>query len=374
MKSYPNLESKLPKETPVFLPGLNGLRAIAAISVVVAHVTLNKVADFGFPNTLDFTLADYAVTLFFVISGFLITYLLQKEQQASGNIQIKKFYIRRILRIWPLYYFYIFINLVFLFFTNTTNEVVTSQLWFYLFFAANIPTITHNVIYLFAHYWSIGVEEQFYLFWPWFMKIKRKYLLKVVFAIFILFFVVKVILYFTVGQASFGYRFLIYSRFNCMMIGAMGGILFFAKNKIFIKLFSLKSLQLIAWFLFFLIGFNLIPVPFIISHEIVSVASLCIIIGQLSPDKRLINLDTRIFDLTGKISYGIYIYHPFVIILLSMIIKPLLMPLIFRYIVAYLLSIVFSIVIAWLSYNYIEYPFLKLKSKMAIIKSRSSKY
>ncbi len=374
MKSYLNLETNLEKETPVFLPGLNGLRAIAAISVVVAHVTLEKIADFGFPNTFNFALADYAVTLFFVISGFLITFLLLKEQQAFGSIQIRKFYLRRILRIWPLYYFYILLILAFLFITNKTNDAITYQLWFYLFFTANIPTITHNVIYLVAHYWSIGVEEQFYLFWPWLLKINRKYLLKFVLLIFILILTTKIILYFTVGQASFGYRFLFYSRFHCMMIGAIGGILFFAKNKLFIKLFSSKTLQLIAWILFFLIGFNVLNVPFIISHEIVSVASLCIIIGQLSPEKRIINLDTKLFDLTGKISYGIYIYHPFIIVLLSLIIKPLVMPLIVRYLIAYLLSIVITIAVAWFSYSFIENPFLKLKSKMAIVKSKSSKY
>ena len=294
------MQTKALKDTTVFLPGLNGLRSIAAISVVIAHVTNQNLADFGFPNTFNFALADYGVTMFFVISGFLITFLLLNEQLVSGTILVSKFYLRRILRIWPLYYFYIFIIIAFLYFSNKTDDIINEQLWFYVLFTANIPTIAHNVIFLIAHYWSIGVEEQFYLFWPWFLKIKKSNLFQSIIIIICLFIITKFILYFTVGQASFSYRFLFYSRFQCMMIGALGGILFITENKLFIKIFSSKFIQLLSWISFLLIGFNLIDIPYIISHEIISLASLSIIIGQLYADKKLINLDTKLFDVTGK--------------------------------------------------------------------------
>ncbi|MGC3978989.1 MAG: acyltransferase [Paludibacteraceae bacterium] len=90
------------KTTPVYLPGLNGLRAIAALSVVFAHISQKGIADFGLPFFIDLPMAGYGVTLFFVISGFLITFLLLKEQAKKQTIDIKKFYVRRILRIWPI--------------------------------------------------------------------------------------------------------------------------------------------------------------------------------------------------------------------------------------------------------------------------------
>ncbi len=369
-----NLQTKSEKDTIVFLPGLNGLRAIAAISVVIAHVTNQNISDFGFPNTFNFGLADYGVTLFFVISGFLITFLLLKEQMVSGNILVPKFYLRRILRIWPLYYFYILIIIAFLYLTNKTEDFKSEQLWFYVFFMANIPIIAHNVIFLIAHYWSIGVEEQFYLFWPWFLKIKKSKLFKIIVIIIFLLIIAKFILYLTVGQASLSYRFLFYSRFQCMMIGALGGILFIAKNKLFLNLFSAKLVQFLSWIIFFLIGFNLIDFPLIVSHEVISVASLSIIIGQFFTDRRLVNLDTKFFDMTGKISYGVYIYHPLVIVMLSKIIKPIEMQITVRYIIAYSTSVIISLCIAWISFKYFENPFLKLKSKIAVIKSKSSKY
>ena len=60
------------KSRPIYLPGLNGLRAIAALSVVIAHVSLKGIADFGLPSKPHLPMAGYGVTLFFVISGFVI--------------------------------------------------------------------------------------------------------------------------------------------------------------------------------------------------------------------------------------------------------------------------------------------------------------
>ena len=86
-------------ETKIYLPGLNGLRAFAALSVVIAHLSLKGIADFGLPVVDDIPMAGFGVTLFFVISGFLITYLLLIELDKQSNIDIKKFYVRSILRI-----------------------------------------------------------------------------------------------------------------------------------------------------------------------------------------------------------------------------------------------------------------------------------
>src|SRR5271155_5691395 len=98
----------------VYFSGLNGLRAIAALSVVFSHTTtslnqfgLNPFIYGKFPDgtTKTTLLAAFGVTIFFALSGFLITYLLLEEKKTK-EINIKNFYIRRILRIWPLYYLY----------------------------------------------------------------------------------------------------------------------------------------------------------------------------------------------------------------------------------------------------------------------------
>ena len=92
----------------VYLPGLNALRFFAAFLVIVTHIELLK-GQLGFSNSWkfleQFNLGGLGVYFFFVLSGFLITYLLIHEKEKTGTIKIKAFYIRRLLRIWPLYYF-----------------------------------------------------------------------------------------------------------------------------------------------------------------------------------------------------------------------------------------------------------------------------
>ena len=90
----------------VYLNGLNGLRAIAALFVLFSHIIQPEFINFGNPIRIRLPMAQHGVTLFFVISGFLITFLLLLEKDKT-EIDIRNFYIRRILRIWPIYYLFI---------------------------------------------------------------------------------------------------------------------------------------------------------------------------------------------------------------------------------------------------------------------------
>ncbi len=105
--------------------------------------------------------------MFFALSGFLITYLLLLEKQKQ-SIDVRNFYIRRVLRIHPLYYTYLAITLVVI--LAFGMKYSTTALLFYIFLAANIPFITNTTLPFLAGYWSLAVEEQFYLFYPWIVK------------------------------------------------------------------------------------------------------------------------------------------------------------------------------------------------------------
>ena len=97
----------------IYFPGLNALRFFAAYFVLLHHGETIR-AKFGMPNFEAYSFfrnGMIAVSFFFVLSGFLITYLLLDEIQRTHDVSIKKFYIRRVLRIWPLYYLLIFIGL-----------------------------------------------------------------------------------------------------------------------------------------------------------------------------------------------------------------------------------------------------------------------
>src|SRR4051812_35551829 len=94
------------------LPGLNGLRGIAASLVLIGHV-YQLLGIYGLSKATEIfekrNVGSDMVNLFFVISGFIITYILLKEKKNSGEIDLKLFYVKRILRIWPLYFLIFFI-------------------------------------------------------------------------------------------------------------------------------------------------------------------------------------------------------------------------------------------------------------------------
>jgi peptidoglycan/LPS O-acetylase OafA/YrhL len=135
------------------IPALNGLRAIAVFLVILFH--------FGF----DAVPGGRGVTIFFVLSGFLITWLLLGEQARTGGISLRDFYRRRVLRIFPAFYVFWFgvvaLQLV------RGREVTWPHAWSAFFYVSNyFQALAPRPENGFSHTWSLAVEEQFYLLWP----------------------------------------------------------------------------------------------------------------------------------------------------------------------------------------------------------------
>jgi peptidoglycan/LPS O-acetylase OafA/YrhL len=353
----------------IYLPGLNGLRAIAALSVVVSHITI-AFPDFGVANIIGgWSFASQGVTLFFTISGFLITYLLLLEKREQ-EISIKKFYIRRILRIWPLYYSYLIIAIIFLILSSQLN---VKSILYYFFFCANIPYIFGGSLFLIAHLWSIGVEEQFYLFWPAFVRFSKKRLLSV--TLFLVIFLIALKFYVRyIIKDELAETFLDVNRFECMLIGAIGAILYSSQNKVFITIETHILAQMSAWVILFLIALGKINTPGPTENVLMSIITLTLIIGQIDAKSKIFNLDNKLFDFLGKISYGLYVIHPFIVYLLAKIFIELKMSNSIKITLIFLTVVFSTILFAHISYMYYEKPFLKLKSRFAIVKSQSSKY
>jgi len=360
------------KESPVYLPGLNGLRAIAALLVVISHISIKEIGDFGLPYLIVLPMAGYGVTLFFVISGFLITYLLLQEKELKQTIDIKKFYMRRILRIWPIYYLFLIICVIVFFILGKSKDICIQDMWFYVFFAANIPFVFQQGILILFHYWSIGVEEQFYLIWPWIVKKSKTTLFKTALSIFSILFLLKVVFLLVLGSKSFEYRFINVTRFHCMMIGVMGAIMYFEKQILFLNFFSNTVMQFISLLLFLLLGFQIIHIPALIVNEVIAFVSLSMILGQVTIQNRILNLENKLFDFIGKISYGIYVIHPLIIFLLSRLFINLEISTGIKYFFVYFSVISLTLFFTWISYTYFEIPFLRLKKKFSIIQSSNT--
>lgn len=351
----------------LYLPGLNGLRAIAALSVVLAH-TVDRLDQTGSKALISLPLAQYSVDLFFVISGFLITYLLLIEKKTFG-INVKSFYIRRMLRIWPLYYFFIAICLCFYQYDAIFYEFTLFKFCLYLFFLPNVPFISSNGVDILNHYWSIGVEEQFYLVWPLIMKIKYKKIVPCILLILIVLLSAKIGSYFLLGKQSIYYKSLSVIRFPSMLVGAIGAFIYYQNRYILMRFMVSMWLQILSWILFFLIGFHLIYVPSVITHELVSILSLLLIFGQIDTKRAVLNLDNPAFNFLGTISYGMYVIHPLVIVLVLSFINKEGTDLFYKNIFIYFLTVSFTVILSYLSYHFIEKPFLRMKERFTTVRS-----
>jgi len=280
--------------------------------------------------------------------------------------------MRRILRIWPIYYLFLIICVIVFFILGKSKDICIQDMWFYVFFAANIPFVFQQGILILFHYWSIGVEEQFYLIWPWIVKKSKTTLFKTALSIFSILFLLKVVFWLVLGSKSFEYRFINVTRFHCMMIGVMGAIMYFEKQILFLNFFSNTVMQFISLLLFLLLGFQIIHIPALIVNEVIAFVSLSMILGQVTIQNRILNLENKLFDFIGKISYGIYVIHPLIIFLLSRLFINLEISTGIKYFFVYFSVISLTLFFTWISYTYFEIPFLRLKKKFSIIQSSNT--
>lgn len=380
------------QENSIYFKGLDGLRAIGALSVVLGHIELTK-SDFSVPNLLHLsfyknTSGHLGVILFFVLSGFLITYLLMVEKNKFKTISIKRFYFRRILRIWPIYYL-ILLLLLFVFpniiqlsynakpeFANLLNNYPTLLIFFLM--APNLMCFGIPGIGGGFHLSSIGTEEQFYIFWPWLIKWFKNLLIPLFF-IFIVFAVAPNFLdylnnhFFDKNSATYQFikQLRIFTEFfkiDCMALGGVFAFFYFKeKNKIlnFLFLRETQIIALIFGFGFWVLGIN-IP---IFKDEFFALFFAVIILNTAVNPKKIISFDYKWLNYIGKISYGIYVYHWIIILfVLNFIIQFKENSFVFNSIL-YVGSIGITILIAHFSFFKFERYFLKFKDRFSQIKS-----
>ncbi len=345
--------------------GLNGIRAIAALTVILFHTT-SFLPDFklkGYSFWMD-DWAGYSVTLFFVLSGFLITYLLAVEKTKTGTLHLKNFYIRRILRIWPVYYLTILMSLALIPFVPAVgfNPTTAKSLPFDLFFFPNIAYSYAFSIPALTPLWSVGVEQQFYAFWPWLMK--KSGSLKTSFAL-----VILVCVLLKLGAKLYGndhlYRLARFTEFDSMAIGGLGALWLKEKSPLLQWAYHPLS-QIAAWGLFiYATVYKPVLVYPLIDHDLYAFIFLILILNVSTNPKTLVDLENRVMDYLGKISYGLYCYHmPVIRVLMS-----------FRFqssALLFFLVLFFSVTLATLSFYFYERRFINMKDGYSDVLSQSS--
>ena len=369
-----------------YFSGLNALRFFAAFLVVLHHAEQIKM-KYGLFNLKEFSLFNnggLAVTFFFVLSGFLITFLLLKEHAITNTISIRKFYIRRILRIWPLYFLLVVIGTIFipfvLSFINTPFELNYSFSDVFLYYVFFTPFMV-NILFgggLLEPLWSIGVEELFYIYWaPLFKKLKKYFITIIALVILIK---LSLLLFFEYSdyQNSISHQIIKILKFEAMAIGGLFSYLIYHSKKEIgnMSIFSKPAQIVILFFIFLRIGFmnglietapifNQIFKTFILSDLLMMLCFVWVIINVSLNPKKIINLDLKPLNFLGEISYGIYMYHLIIIFAVIVGLKSILNS--FSPITSTLLF--YSIIIAGivitsaLSKRFFEDPFLRFKKR-----------
>jgi peptidoglycan/LPS O-acetylase OafA/YrhL len=148
-----------------YVPELDGVRALSVIGVIGSHMAVN--------SGWHWLSGGLGVYVFFVLSGYLITTLALREERAIGHVSYKAFYVRRTLRIFPLYYFAVLVYCGLLFLTSwghETYDTFRNALPYYLTYMQETPYTFQTIVggrpSPFGHSWSLGIEEKYYLVWP----------------------------------------------------------------------------------------------------------------------------------------------------------------------------------------------------------------
>lgn len=351
-------------------PGLNGIRAYAAISVLIIHTKQNfgeMRSQQAVIKVLDILAIDaqIAVNFFLVLSGFLITYLLLFENKKTNTINIFRFYIRRILRIWPLYYLIVILCLIVL-------PILIKQ----DYPLSNFPTSKIILVILFlpnfigslgplTHLWSIGLEWQFYLVWPWILQSSRRFL-RVCFGILLVKSMIAPIIF--SFQDKLIWSLFLSLRFECLAIGALGAYITFYDHRILKIIYSPFGQIFGILALIFLMLYDL-PLTYI-NHLFTSVIFIVFIINSATNPDRWLNLDNKVFDALGKISYGIYMYHYPILYLTLLFLNNAGIEegRLYSYIL-YSITISITLIVSMISFYWFEKKILRLKDKFAVIKT-----
>lgn len=354
-----------------YFPQLDSIRGLSFIAIFLFHAIRITDKPFflsGFARYLYSNL-PLGLEVFFVLSSFLLTWLGFNEYQKQGNFSFKNYFTRRALRIWPLYFFILFLAFIVIrsIAAYFHYAITLPNAWYYVFFIANFYTIDH--VFLLRILWTISVEEQFYLFWGLSLKFFYKNL-KLVISLLVLVSVSFSIYAITNHRSSYFNTLTYLFDFAC---GSSAAALLFSENKLLGRLKNLSSPGRKIFYSYlvfhFIIFYFLNQFSSGLANDFIALICRYIFVIYMaffiarqvaynSQDTILAKNAPLIF--TGKISYGLYCYHGITITLLNL----LLLKYDIENGIMVIIYFVINYAIATISYFYLERPFLKLKQKL----------
>jgi peptidoglycan/LPS O-acetylase OafA/YrhL len=388
------MDGPKPSSSRYYRPELDAVRFLAFLLVFLFHALPNgndlRIDHLlrGFAPVFYYSASacGYGLTLFFVLSAFLISELLLREREAAGTVGVKQFYIRRLLRIWPLYYLALTLGLVAAFLSGNPRAEIARIGWFAVFLGGWYSAFYGSPFTPIAPLWSISVEEQFYLIVPWVVKYSNRRLLYGFCAIILL--ISNSTLYYLGSKSVAGDQvwFDSFVQFECFAAGILLCLVLRGRVP---RMAGWLRLALVACCYFcwvtscYLLSPSLVHAPghpgsweLIGAYALASLGAVLLLAASLGVDAKLIP-GWAIY--LGRISFGLYVYHAFALNIMRHVpLARLHLTEIPFYPLRVLLTagvglglpLGLTFLMAALSYRYFETPFLKMKKRHAVIDSQ----
>jgi len=310
----------------------------------------------------------FGVDLFFVLSAFLITELLRREYVNRGKFSLSSFYIRRALRIWPLYFTFLAITVLVIPTILPEDSFGPVYAISFALFFGNWICVTSGLPFSVATpLWSISVEEQFYLSWPLLLRVFGMNRIKqLVVGMLALTLTVRALL------AAFGVE---GSGVWCNTLArldpiALGALLAFVLRGRALQINTalrlvLCGLALASWLLVSKYLRQDGPTS-IFTYAVSALASVALLVAFLRTNTRLLHrAPFRWVVYLGRISYGLYVFHLFALALMSGLSSVPVLGIPLNFESRLLFSFLLTVILAAASYRWLEQPFLRLKKRFS---------
>jgi len=372
-----------------FFPQLDGLRFVAFLGVFVHHTMpssaeawQNMLGSGALKGQLSIALGWFVgsghmgVELFFVLSSFLITALLIREVEARGQLDVLRFWARRALRIWPVYFVVLLIAALTTWLGVPRQRLTLEAGAMFALFLGNWSVYWHGFPGSFASIlWTVSIEEQFYIGWPllvWWLGARRLLALSV--ALVLLAAGTRVLLIQQGGSLKELATHTV-CRLDAIGLGAALGVLMHGPLK------ALRLPRLAGFALFFLGWLGLAVVARAVAPQtsaahwalrvlpISPVSAALIVAAPLVSNAGYSVLASRFVSYLGRISYGLYAYHTFVLTLVVLLPFPRGAA---GQLTRWAFAMLVTTLVASLSYRFLERPFLRLKDRFAVVRSGRS--
>lgn len=381
-------ETILTRQKSDYWPELDGIRALAFLLVYVSHVGAFPGMRVPFLQPLEqaYNLIVrwgwIGVDLFLVLSGFLITCLLLKERENYGNISFKYFFVRRMLRIWPLYYLVFILGFFILplfkvwgfgYGSQPRHEMMNTYFVPYLLFFGNLEFshVIKSISPMVASLWTADLEEQFYVIWGGLMTLLNKKRKLVVTLITLLVVAICMRLHIQSSSTSHNpYYYHTLSHMDPLLVGSLSAIMWCTfENKI-------KALGP----LLFIVGMSIIVsimiyVPDIFQNQKsivwamsgIAIGWTCFLLGVLSCKSLQFIFSLKPLTALGKITYGMYLLHYPILVICSAFFRKHLVSLneLQSWFLIFFITLSLTLIIAQCSWKFYERPFNALRYKFS---------